>query len=693
MKKIILLFFVFSLSYAQKEYDSTIFPKFDNCHSLSGVELKNCFYEQVSNHFYAAFASDSLRLAQDKVHLLFDIDEKGNKSVFHLNVTSKQIKEKVLEVFKSLPKTKAGTFDGQPNKQRFTVVLNFPLEKPIVEEKPIAQTTLKALKLDKEHSEYDNIVYQPFDSPMYESHIQLPFTHQNYALFDAWLNQVGTNNHTSSKPYSYQDVQKYFDLKNHNQKLMKVTDSWISKKWWNENLVRIQGEGYWFTLDPVMDLSLGKDFDSAISMTYLNTRGLRIQGALGKNLFFSTNIYESQGQFADYYNQLVRNLKPAGGNPGIVPGIGIAKAFKTDAFDIPLAEASLVFSPSKMIDLELGYNRNFIGDGYRSLLLSDGASPYPFFKVNTSFWKIKYTNLYAWLKDVREEAVIDRTYATKFMAAHFLSWNATKRLNIGLFESVVWANTNDRGFDMSFVNPIIFYRAVEFSSSSKSGNALLGMTAKYKYTNSLNIYGQLLIDEFSLGDASGGGASWKNKFGFQLGAKYYNAFNIDNLTIQLEYNAVRPYTYSHSEVITNYAHNNQSLGHNWGANQKEVVLIGHYNKNRWYGFAKLIYGIRGFDFNTTEDNYNYGGNIYLDYDENRPFDNGVEIGQGNKTNLIITDIQAGYIINPTTNLKVFGNFVFRNFDPSLTNDNMKKSTTSWLSLGIRTDLFNWYKDY
>jgi len=693
MKKIIILLFVFSLSYAQRDYDSTIFPKFENCKTLNGNDLKTCFYEQVSNHFYEAFATDSLRLVQDKVHLLFDIDEKGNKSVFHLNGTSKEIKEKVLETFKSLPKTEAGTLEGNPNKQRFTIVLNFPLEKLVVEQKSVPQSALKEIKAGQEHPEFENLVYLPFETPMYESRIQMPFSHQNYALFDAWLNQVGTNNHTASKPYTYQDIQKYFDLKGHNEKLMKKASSWLSKKWWNENMVKIQGEGYWFTLDPIADLSMGKDFNSAVSYTYQNTRGLRVQGALGKNLFFSTNIYESQGRFADYYNQLAISLRPAGGNPGIVPGIGIAKEFKTDAFDMPLAEASLLYAPSKFIDLELGYNRNFLGDGYRSLILSDGASPYPFVKINTNFWKIKYTNLYSWLKDVREEVVSDRTFATKFLAAHYLSWNVSKRLNLGFFESVVWTNTNDRGFDMSFVNPIIFYRAVEFSSGSRTGNALLGLTFKYKYSNSINLYGQLLIDEFSLSDASGGLNSWKNKFGYQLGAKYFNAFNIDNLTLQLEYNAVRPYTYSHSQVITNYAHNNQSLGHNWGANQKEVILIGHYNKDRWYGFAKLIYGIRGFDFNTPTDNFNYGGNFFRDYDEQRPFDNGVKIGQGNQTDLIIADLQAGYIINPTTNLKVFGNFVFRNFNPMLGTENMKKSTTSWLSIGFRTDLFNWYKDY
>ena len=140
------------------------------------------------------------------------------------------------------------------------------------------------------------------------------------------------------------------------------------------------------------------------------------------------------------------------------------------------------------MNIQLGYGRNFIGDGYRSLLEGDGASPYPYLKLNTTFWKIKYTNTYMWLKDVRPDVTVDGTYATKFMANHYLSYNVSKKMNIGLFESVVWANTNGRGFDMSFLNPIIFYRTVEFTSSSRSGNALFGFTSKYKWNNQLTFY-------------------------------------------------------------------------------------------------------------------------------------------------------------------------------------------------------------
>jgi hypothetical protein len=41
---------------------------------------------------------------------------------------------------------------------------------------------------------------------------------------------------------------------------------------------------------------------------------------------------------------------------------------------------------------------------------------------------------------------------------------------------------------------------------------------------------------------------------------------------QLEYNHVRPYMYSHSVPITNYGHNNQSMGHQWGGNWEFVQL-------------------------------------------------------------------------------------------------------------------------
>ncbi|KQB40637.1 RemB protein [Flavobacterium aquidurense] len=677
-------------------FTSEQFPVFSNCENLQSKKLEDCFYKEVQDFVFNNFAvPENLKQSnyRGEVKVLFEVDANGEFKVIYVNAANDALSEEAKRVFGKFPKIKPSTYNGKPTYSKYTISIDIPLKSSgqIAEEALAAAQILKPAQ--KPMTELDSIVYKKYNNPEFESHLNIPFSHSYYAQFDGAMNQVGSNNHTASKPYTYAEVSKYYNLKEVNQSLHKNVSTWLGRKFWNENLVQIQGEDYWLALNPILDLQMGKASDLDASYTYVNTRALNFRGGLGKNLNFTTTVFESQGRFAGYFNDYAETLKPSGGNPAIIPGMGIAKRFKTDAYDFPLAEANITYVPSKFFDLQLGYGRNFIGDGYRSLFESDGASPYPYFKINTNFWKIKYTNTYMWLKDVRPDVTLERTYATKFMANHYLSWNVSNKLNLGFFESVVWTDTNNRGFDINFVNPIIFYRSVEFSSSSKSGNALLGMSGKYKWNNNVNLYAQFLLDEFSIGDMAGGENSWTNKFGYQLGAKYFNAFKVKDLLLQLEYNHVRPYVYSHSAIITNYGHNNQSIGHQWGGNFEELVAIARYHKGRYYADAKFTVGKRGLDFDTAENSYNYGGNIYKSYDLDRPYDTGVKVGQGNKTNIFIADIQGGYLINPMTNLKFFGSFLYRNFDPTQETATTFKQNTTWFTIGLRSDIFNWYFDY
>lgn len=701
MKKIYyFIILLFSIVSAAQTATNEQFPLFPECENSVGRQQESCFHNTIQDYFYSNFKVPQELIDQNYkgvVITVFEVDTIGNFKVLYTEAAHESLKNESNRVFGSLPKIKPATFGGSPTYSKYSIKINIPLipSKSELEEQEakLAKTNSKLIDNKKELSEYDEIKIKPFENPQFKSSGIVQFSHQNYGVFEALLNQVGSNNHTASKPYSYDEVAKYYDFETANQSFTKQKSSWWGRKLWNENLVAIQGDNYWFTLNPIFDFRVGKDTESQASSTFVNTRGVIVNGGLGSQLTFTTSIYESQGRFADYYNAYAVSIRPSGGNPAIIPGIGIAKQFKEDAFDFPLAEANIKYKPNQFIDLQLGYGRNFLGDGYRSLLQSDGTSPYPFFKINTTFWKIKYTNTYMWLKDVRDEATIDGTYGTKYMASHYLSLNVTKRWNLGFFENVVWTDTNQRGFDFNFVNPLIFYRTVEFGSSSKTGNALLGLASKYKWNNSVNFYGQFLIDEFAIGDVKASNQSWRNKFAYQIGAKYYDAFKVKNLLLQVEYNQVRPYVYSHSNPITNYGHNNQSMGHIWGANFREFIAIARYYKGRYFADAKLIYGQRGFDFNNGTDNFNYGGNIYLDYDENRPYDTGVSIAQGNKTTVMIADLQVGYLVNPAYNLKVFGNVLFRNFDPTAETATTIKSNTTWFSIGLRSDLFNWYFDY
>jgi len=539
----------------KSSFSNEQFPVFPKCENLQSKELEKCFYNEVQDFVFQNFVVPE-NLVQNNfkgnVKVLFEVDKNGVFKVIYVNAVDDTLILETKRVFAKFPKINPATYNGNPTFAQYNITIAIPLKSTdqMAAETVVVAETAKAIP--KQLTELDSIVYKKFNNPQYSSHLNVPFSHSYYAHFDGAMNQVGANNHTASKPYTYVEVAKYYNLVEENEKIKKNKTGWWGRKLWNENLVEIQGEDYWLVFNPIFDLQVGSASGNKHVSTFTNTRGINLSGGLGSQLNFTTTIYESQGRFADYYNRYAESIKPAGGNPAIIPGIGIAKDFKTDAYDIPSADANLTFAPAKFIDLQLGYGRNFIGDGYRSLFESDGASPYPYFKINTNFWKIKYTNTYMWLKDVRPEVTLERTYATKYMSNHYLSWNISNRFNLGLFESVIWTDTNYRGFDMHFVNPIIFYRSVEFASSARTGNAVLGLSSKYKWNNNITFYGQFLLDEFSLGEIKNESNSWKNKFAYQLGVKYFNAFKVDNLLLQLEYNHVRPYVYSHSEPITNY---------------------------------------------------------------------------------------------------------------------------------------------
>lgn len=688
-----LLFSILRVSYAQNTASHfEKYPVFPACENVAITQLSECFDARLIELVLQEFKVP--QIVEDEGYtgelvILFEVDREGVFQLLTVDAVYQDLKDEVKRLFKLLPVVKPATYNANPIYMQFSMPVKIPLSRNAQKSVAIQNSTTQ----DLIKAEYDAVQTYPYQNNKYTSQINIPLSHQIYSRFDQQMNLVGTNSHTASKPFLYNDVNTYYNFEEKKQSLLKDKSSWFGRKFWNEHMVRLQGDGYWFTLDPAADLQLGYETadNEDQSFTYNNTRAVVFQGGLGKNLNFYTTFYESQGTFAGYYNRYARSLKPDGGNPAIVPGRGIAAEARAGDFDYPIAEGYLSYTPNTYFNIQFGHGKNFIGDGYRSLLLSDVASPYPFFKLNTTFWKIKYTNTWMSLRDVRPAVVADGSFRTKYMANHFLSLNATKRLNIGLFETVIWENDNDRGFDLNYLNPIIFYRAIEFSTGSRGGNALIGLSAKYKFSDQVNAYAQVIIDEFSTGAVFGNENSFQNKQGFQVGFKYYNAFKVPNLQLQVEYNQVRPYVYSNNEITLNYGHNNQSMAHLWGANFREIIGIARYENERWYGTAKVVYGERGFELGDINDIY-YGGSIYGN-DENIPSETGIVIGQGNRANTFIGDVELGYLINPATNLKLYTHVLYRDNRTAQFDAVNLNERTIWLNFGFRTDLFNWYYDY
>ncbi|HIP48401.1 MAG TPA: gliding motility protein RemB [Lutibacter sp.] len=666
----ILLLLTIQISQAQVEKPIRL----SNCQQNTSQEIENCFLTTLKQVFNSEF-NIANRINQKDFSVVFLASKTGEFEVLYVNTESDLIKKEVSRVFKTFPKFTPAQYNNHAIDKRFILPYLFNNKKIEIETKKKNEAPKK-----------NKLIYK---NRLYNSVLNIPLTHQNYRGLSNF--EFSENAHTAVKPYIYNEVAQQVDFDSLDQKKVKKGNSWFSRKLWNENMLAVQGDNYWFHLDPVIDLSMGIENDVA-DYTYNNTRGIKIEGGLANKIGFTSSIFESQGRFADYFNSWALSRRPINEAYAIIPSRDTSKEFKNGAFDYPMATGSVSVAPYSFMTIQFGHDKNFIGDGYRSLFLSDVGAPYTFLKINTKFWNIQYTNIWTWLRDVNTETASDEPYKRKYMALHYLSWNATKSLNIGLFESVTWAKTENSSFDVQYLNPVILYRAMEYANGSKAGNAMLGLSANYRFKGTAQFYSQFVLDELTMSEFFKGSGYWANKYGFQVGAKYYDAFKIPNLMLQAEYNQVQAFTYSHNNPTLNYGHANQALAHLWESNFQEFTMIASYQRDRWFGSAKIISGAKGFDINSDTDTYSYGGDIFRNNTE-RNNNYGITIGQGNKATIRIGELQAGYLINPATNLKIFGSVLYRDFKTQTPNAIFENKTTTWFNLGIRTDINNWYFDF
>ena len=167
---------------------------------------------------------------------------------------------------------------------------------------------------------------------------------------------------------------------------------------------------------------------------------------------------------------------------------------------------------------------------------------------------------------------------------------------------------------------------------------LWGLNVKANIKKKVQVYGQFLLDEFKIGELTKNTGYWANKYGYQIGLKYPDAFTIKNLDLQLESNRVRPFTYSHNDSISDYTHYNQPFAHPLGANfQEEIVIVKYQPLPKLYLQAKAIYYYQGLDLSGE----NFGSNIKLPY-TTRSKNYGYFVGNGDKVKSLNTAFLASY---------------------------------------------------
>lgn len=337
------------------------------------------------------------------------------------------------------------------------------------------------------------------------------------------------------------------------------------------------------------------------------------------------------------------------------------------------------YTPNHIFNFQAGIDHNFIGEGNRSLLLSDYTKPYPFAAIRANFWRFEYMTLYQFL----QEEAPNQKWKSKYMASHILSFNATKWLNLGIFETVIFAPKDtllNRGFDAEYLNPVIFYRPQEYSMGS-ADNVILGFQFSVKYLKH-TLYGQAVLDEFLLSELKAKSQWWGNKYGGQIGIKGRFIESGQPFFYRIELNFVRPYTYSHASTGQNYGNQGFSMAHPYGANFSEALAELKWQHQKWIvkGFAN--YFLHG---SNETDSVNYGGDIYTSYNSH-PKEYGNYIGQGLKNNGVRIMLSAAYLIDKSINLQLFVEGHLRK--------NLAYSEPDFqLVVGIRSCLWNDYRNY
>lgn len=441
-----------------------------------------------------------------------------------------------------------------------------------------------------------------------------------------------------------------------------ITDDILLDKVFFDHLIHIKSKQgkYEFKVDPLLNIELGRAYydTSRYQRVSTNTRGFIASGTIGKDFYFETMLSENQSFFPYYISNFNKQT-------GVVPGQGRYKVFKGNGFDYAFSSGFVSYQPVKQVNIQLGHGKQKIGNGYRSLLLSDNAFNYPYIRI-TSEWlkgKLQYTNIYAALMNLttggaKTPAHTEPLFQKKALAIQYLSYNLHKRINLSLFQGMIWNaadSSNNQHLEWQYFNPVIFSN-LGFYGLNHRNNILIGSNLNVKLTHKISAYTQFMADDLSNTKTIGNGVGW------QVGVKYFDAFTLKNLTLQLEYNDVAEGSYNNPITAysnQSYSHYSQNLAYTPGYG-KECVFLADYKYKRFF-----LNGKTNMQWFTLNDSPFYNNTLYF--------------------------LQLGYTINPAYNFNVSLNCTHR--AQNFLGFNKSDNTTSFYTISIKSNLYNTYYDF
>ena len=506
-----------------------------------------------------------------------------------------------------------------------------------------------------------------FSGFVFSQQLNLPMNNQFQLKYWKQLYDTTNVSHTSMQPY----IESLVDYDATYIPTFLTSYNKFERKLTRESLLVLGNDSVELKIDPLFyfDYCFPK---KTIENYTRNTRGVWVRGRVGKALSFETSFIENQITVPEYLQDFVKQNE-------VFPGMGRTKAFKVTGYDYAMSSGYISYSPLKQLNLQFGHGKLFVGNGYRSLLLSDNSFNYPHFKSTFKFGKFQYTWVVASLMNVKNKdtlSLFSEPYLRKKDATfHLLSYKPIKKLEIAFFQGIIYKMGLQK-FNWSTLNPIIFSNAISHGFYSNN-NLVLGLNANYKLPKNILVYSQIMCNGYN-----GVVNAISNKTGFQLGAYWQKVLNVNNLNFRFEYNTVRPFSYQKVKVQQAYSHYSQALAHPLNANFREFVFIGDYNIKNFILNVKIVSANTGRDSLNFNAGNNLNNSVYKGISNSNFSD--VEMLQGKVEKLIVQDLSLGYIINPINNFTIKAGW-FKRYNSNF--------PTQYFYFSVNAFIFNQYLDF
>jgi hypothetical protein len=445
----------------------------------------------------------------------------------------------------------------------------------------------------------------------------------------------------------------------------------VGAKIFRDHAVDIRGEDYRIIIDPLFDVTVGRDvadtggFQSANLM--FNQRGIKLMGDIGSKLSFQSAFFETQTLAPDYIRRMHDET-------GVYPSYGRTKEFGERGYDFAMATSLITFAPTRSITLQMGQGRQFYGHGYRSILWGDASFVYPFAKASFELWngKIRYSTMYAELRTLErlpKGEVPESLFKPKSASVHYLSIMPHPNVEIGIFESTIWNR-----YDSTGTHPPSAWAALPLVGMHSAAvgldaedNSMLGLNMRFSPGKKVKLYGQLAIDQWP-----------SRRIGWQLGMQLYD-IAIPGLHFQLEFNHTGDFLYASPYPLQSVSHVNQPLGHPGGSALNEQLLIINYRKQRWMAEARVN---RMIQSGRPQGDFNANPNLIF-----MPF---AAWGTGD---LYHASGTLSWIVQPQTCTTLSMGITWRQEIVSQVTQPLFTAETRYIWVGLKSNILNHYSDF